>query len=387
MLQHPAAAGDAAPPGPAPAAEVAAADLAGWQLRFRQRVGAALDEYVIARCDEYVRGVPGADLLTELLASSVSGGKYVRSTFTYLGWLCGAGESDPGEIDPGESDAALRAAAATELLHAFALIQDDVMDRSVMRRGRTAAHVRLAGWYGAQNLAGDAAHFGESAAVLLGDLLLVWADRLLRESGLHRDALQRAWPVWDTLRGELAVGQFADLVYDARHLPPMEAVLDMSRRKSGNYTVRRPLELGAALAGCDDVVQGALSRYGGLIGEAFQLRDDLLGVYGQPSVTGKPNGGDLREHKATSVIALAAELAGKAPAQELTKLHARDRLTDADLDRMRELIAQTGAVDRIERMIDSRVTAACASLEHAGIDGLAQNLLSDLAVRATSRAR
>lgn len=372
MLQQPAATGAAARPGPAPAA-----DLAGWQTGLRQRVGSTLDEYIVSRCDEYVRGVPGADLLTELLTCSVSGGKYVRSTFTYLGWLCGAGESE----------AALRAAAATELLHAFALIQDDVMDRSVMRRGRTAAHVRLASWYSAQDLAGDAAHFGESAAVLLGDLLLVWADRLLRESGLSREALERGWPVWDRLRGELAVGQFADLVYDARHLPPMEAVLDMSRRKSGNYTVRRPLELGAALAGCDEVVRGALSRYGGLIGEAFQLRDDLLGVYGQPSVTGKPNGGDLREHKATSVVALAAELAGKGPAAELKKLHGRDRLSDTDLDRMRELIAQTGAVDRIERMIDSRVTAACTSLEHAGIDGLAQSLLSDLAVRATNRAR
>ena len=261
------------------------------------------------------------------------------------------------------------------------------MDRSVMRRGRTAAHVRLASWYGAQDLAGDAARFGESSAVLLGDLLLVWADQLLRESGLSRDALEQGWPVWDLLRGELAVGQFADLVYDARHLPPMEAVLDMSRRKSGNYTVRRPLELGAALAGCDEVVRGALGRYGGLVGEAFQLRDDLLGVYGQPSVTGKPNGGDLREHKATSVIALAAELAAPDTAAELKKLHARDRLTEADLDRMRDLIAQTGAVRRIERMIDSRVSAACTSLEHAGVDGLAQNLLSDLAVRATDRAR
>jgi geranylgeranyl diphosphate synthase, type I len=357
--------------------EVSAADLARWQEGVRERAGAALDSFVRDRCDEYVRGIPGADFVTQLLGSYLSGGKCVRPTFTYLGWLCGADESD----------AALQAAASSELLHAFALIQDDVMDRSVLRRGRSAAHVRLGEWYAAQNLAGDARHFGESAAILLSDLLLVWAERMLRESGLSADALARGWPVSDQLRGELAVGQFADLVYDARHLPPMEAVLEVARRKSGNYTVRRPLELGAALAGRGQPVRDALGRYGGLVGEAFQLRDDLLGVFGQPSVTGKPNGGDLREHKATSVIALAAELAGPVARAELGRLYAQDRLNEPGLTRVRELIEDTGAVDVIEQMIESRMRAACAALSGAGINAFALAALRELAVRATSRAR
>ncbi len=372
MLQPLADTRDAVPLGP-----VMAADIGRWREDVRERAGAALDDFVRDRCEEYVRGIPGAGFVTELLGSYVAGGKYVRPTFTYLGWLCGADESD----------AALRAAASTELLHAFALIQDDVMDRSAMRRGRAAAHVRLAEWYAGQHLAGDARHFGESAATLLSDLLLVWAERMLRESGLGPDALARAWPVYDTLRGELAVGQFTDLFYDARHLPPLEAVLEMSRRKSGNYTVRRPLELGAALAGCGQPVRDALGQYGGLVGEAFQLRDDLLGVFGQPSVTGKPNGGDLREHKATSVIALAAELAGPAARAELGQLYARDRLSEPGLARVRELIEGTGAIGRIEQMIESRVRTACASLSGAGIDGFALAALRDLAVRATFRAR
>jgi geranylgeranyl diphosphate synthase, type I len=356
---------------------VNATDVARWRARVRDYAGAALEGFVRDRSDEYVRGIPGADMVTELLVSYVSGGKYVRPTFTYLGWLCGGGESD----------AALRAAASTELLHAFALIQDDVMDRSVTRRGRSAAHVRLAEWYATQGLAADAAHFGESAATLLSDLLLVWAEQMLRDSGLPAAALARGWPVWDQLRGELAVGQFADLVYDSRHLPPMEAVLEMSRRKSGNYTVRRPLELGAALAGCGQPVRDALGRYGGLVGEAFQLRDDLLGIFGQPSVTGKPNGGDLREHKATSVIALAAELAGPSARAELGRLYGQDRLSEPGVARVRAVIAETGAVDRIEQMIESRVTAACASLSGAGFDGFVLAALRELAVRATFRAR
>lgn len=372
MVELPAGTVDAARPG-----QVTADDIARWRESVRERAATALGGFVRDRCAEYVRAIPGADLVSELLASSVSGGKYVRSTFTYLGWLSGAGESD----------AALRAAASSELLHAFALIQDDVMDRSSMRRGRPAAHVRLAEWYAAQNLAGDAGHFGESAAILLGDLLLVWAEQMLRESGLSAEALARGWPVYDKLRGELAVGQLADLVYDARHLPPMEAVLETGRRKSGNYTVRRPLELGAALAGCDLTVRAALGRYGGLVGEAFQLRDDLLGVFGRPSVTGKPNGGDLREHKATSVITLAAELAGPGQRAELAWLHARARLSEPELARLRELIAGTGAVRRIEQMIGSRAAAACDSLSGAGLNDFVLAALRDLAVRATDRAR
>ncbi len=362
---------------PVTADPVTADEVARWRDGVRERAAAAAEDFVRDRCDEYVRGVPGADFVTELLAGAVPGGKYVRPVFTYLGWRAGAGESD----------AALRAAASTELLHAFALIQDDVMDRSALRRGRPSAHLRLAEWYAAQHLAGDARHFGESAAVLLGDLLLVWAEQMLRESGLPAEALARGWPVYDRMRGELAVGQFADLVYDARRLPPMEAVLATSRQKSGNYTVRRPLELGAALAGCGGAARAALSRYGTLVGEAFQLRDDLLGVFGRPSVTGKPSGGDLREHKATSVIALASELAGPAQRAELERLHARPRLGEPDLDRLRELITATGAGRRIEQMIASRAAAACGGLAGAGLDGFVRAALSDLAVRATDRAR
>jgi geranylgeranyl diphosphate synthase, type I len=360
-----------------PAAPAEAADIARWREGVRERAEAALASFVRTQCAEYVREFPGADTVRELLGSYVSGGKYVRPTFAYLGWLCGADESD----------AALRAAASSELLHAFALLQDDVMDQSALRRGRAAAHVRLGEWYTAHGLTGDARRFGQSAAILLSDLLLVWAERMLRESGLDADVLARGWPVYDRTRSELAVGQFADLVYDARHLPPMEVVLEMSRRKSGNYTVRRPLELGAALAGCARPVSDALGRYGGLVGEAFQLRDDLLGIFGRPSATGKPNSGDLREHKATSVIVLAAEMAGPAARAELAALYAQDRLSAPGLARARELIVGTGAVERIERMIKSRVTAASASLSEAGIDGFVLRALCDLAHRATCRDR
>jgi len=347
-----------------------------WLAGVRHRVTGMLTAFVRDRCGEYVHDVPGAEFVTGLLAEFVSGGKFVRSTFTYLGWLSGAAESD----------AALRAAASTELVHAFALLQDDVMDRSALRRGRPSVHTRLAEWHRAQGLNGPAERFGESAAILLSDLCLVWAEQLLRDSGLSAAALARGWPRYDTLRGELAVGQFADLVNDARSSPSLDDVLDVTRRKSGNYTVRRPLELGAALAGCDEQVLGVLGEYGELVGEAFQLRDDVLGVFGRPSITGKPSGGDLRERKATSMVVLAGEMATPGQRARLAHLSGRESLDEDHVDQWRRLIAETGATTRIEQMISSRVSAACDRLAGGGLDEFVLAALRDLAIRYTNRA-
>src|SRR6201995_983339 len=363
-------------PSPALARPLRQSDLDEWLGRHQRRTTEVLTGFVRDRRAEYVRDVPGATFLTNLLTGFVSRGKFVRSTFTYLGWLSAAAERD----------AAVRAAASTELVHAFALLQDDVMDQSALRRGQPAAHVRLARWTQAQGLDGSAERFGESAAVLLADLCLVWAEQLFRDSGLPAAGLARGWPPYDPLRGELAVGQFADLVNDARGDPTLDEVLSVTRRKSGNYTVRRPLELGAALAGAGAPVLNVLGEYGGLVGEAFQLRDDVLGVFGQPDVTGKPSGDDLLEHKATSLVVLASDMASPVQDAELSKLARREDRTEADLDRWRELIIDTGATIRIERMISDRVTAACAALGRGGVSPFVRATLTDLAVRYTDRA-
>jgi len=363
---------------PAPPGQLdEAADLSRWLGQLREQVAVVLTGYVRGRCAEYVHDVPGAEFIAELLADFVLRGKYVRSTFSYLGWLSGAAGTA----------AAVRAAASTELLHAFALLQDDVMGQSAMRRGRPAVHVRLADWHRSQGLEGPAGRFGESAAILLADLCLVWAEQLFRESGLPAAALERGWPRYDALRGELAVGQFADLVNDVRRQPGLAEVLDVTRRKSGNYTVRRPLELGAAMAGCSGHLLAVLGEYGELVGEAFQLRDDVLGVFGRPDVTGKPSGGDLQEHKATSIVVLATELATPVQRTELTRLACREVLDASDVARWRQLIVDTGAAVRIEQLIAHRVAVASDRLAGSGLPRFVHDALDELAVRYTDRAR
>lgn len=358
-----------------PAALPAAGQLDSWRTGVRSAVLSRVTEFVAARCADEL-GACGVDVAGDILLAFVDGGKCLRSTFMYLGWLCGGPASD----------AALSATASLELLHAFALLQDDVMDDSPSRRGRPAAHVQFATWHRRRGLSGSSRRFGESAAILLGDLCLIWAEQMLRDSGLQRHHLARAWPRYDAMRTELAVGQFADLAIDLHDLPSFGAVLEVARLKSGNYTVRRPLEIGAAMAGCDGHVLAALGAYGSAVGEAFQLRDDILGIFGSPAVTGKPSGGDLIERKATSVVVAAHRLADASTRRHLQELFSGDRLDDAALDDWRKLILATGAVQWIEELIAERVEAARKALDRSTIGHLMTAALVDMAGLCTRRA-
>ncbi|SFW86116.1 polyprenyl synthetase family protein [Amycolatopsis australiensis] len=355
----------------------AATGSVAWLDALRRRCGTDVHAFVTDRVREHFTGRAAETPAVTALPEFVTGGKFLRPTFAYTGWRCGGPESA----------AALRAAASLELLHCFALAQDDVMDGSARRRGRPSLHVLFARWHEGQRLGGSAARFGESAAVLMGDLFLVWSGQLLHGSGLDAGALARGRPVYDLLRSELAVGQLGDLVNDARALPSWTDVVDVVRRKSGNYTVRRPLEFGAALAGCSAEVITALATYGGLLGEAFQFRDDLLGVFGDPAVTGKPAGDDLRERKASSVVVLARELADHRQRAGLTELLAATEIDDGVVARWRDLITATGARDQLEKIIDDRVRRALEAIDQVPLPRQAASALTVLAGRCTERAR
>lgn len=346
-----------------------------WRIGVRRTVLTHVAEFVANRCAVELDKA-GVELAGDILLNFVTGGKCLRSTFMYLGWLSGATDSDE----------ALYAAASLELLHAFALLQDDVMDDSPSRRGRPAAHIQFSDWHRKRRLSGSARRFGDSAAILLGDLCLVWAEQMLRESGVEHRRLQLALPRYDAMRTELALGQFADLASDVRDLPSIGAVLEVARRKSGNYTVRRPLEIGAAMSGGSDLTFSALGRYGTAVGEAFQLRDDLLGVFGSEAATGKPSGGDLIERKATSVVIAAHQLADAPTRRQLTDLMNSGELDSTAIDRWRTLIVTTGAVQWIEDLISQRVVSARDALEGAPLKASVRAALENMAAACTERA-
>jgi geranylgeranyl diphosphate synthase, type I len=345
-----------------------------WRIGLRRTVLTYVAEFVAKRCAADLDEA-GVEVAGDILMNFLTGGKCLRSTFMYLGWRAGAADSDE----------AIYASASLELLHAFALLQDDVMDDSPSRRGRAAAHIQFGDWHRRRALSGSPRRFGESAAILLGDLCLIWAEQMLRESGIEHRRLQQALPRYDAMRTELALGQFADLASDVRDLPSMAVVLEVARRKSGNYTVRRPLEIGAAMSGCSDRTLSGLGRYGTAIGEAFQLRDDLLGVFGSEAVTGKPSGRDLVERKATSVVIAAHQLADASTRRQLTDLMNNCELDDTAIDRWRTLIVTTGAVQWIEDLISDRVVSARAELDELRLDESVCAALANMAAICTER--
>jgi geranylgeranyl diphosphate synthase type I len=279
----------------------------------------------------------------------------------------------------------LRAVAALEFVHASALVHDDVMDGAETRRGRPATHVGFATRHTDGALTGDRELFGTGAAILIGDLALVWSDEMLRCSGISEAALSRARAVWDTMRSEVTAGQYLDLLRAAGGLPGPEGALTVARYKSAGYTVQRPLQLGAAIAGAGPRVVEACTAIGLPLGEAFQLRDDVLGVFGDPRVTGKSADDDLREGKQTLLVALAEEATDDAGRALMTRLLGNPEAGPEDFDALRALIVRTGALDLVERRITEQTELARRAIGEAPLSDDARAALDALAVAATSR--
>ncbi|MFP8964216.1 polyprenyl synthetase family protein [Streptomyces nanhaiensis] len=315
-----------------------------------------------------------ADCLIDLVRR---GGKRLRPAFLWWGWRAGGGTPEHAD-----AEAVLHAAAALELIQACALVHDDLMDESPLRRGAPAAHVALARRHRAQGLRGDAEAFGSSAALLTGDLALVWAEDLWDAASPGEEARRRARPVWQAMRTEMVAGQYLDLYGQAAGAPSPSSSLRVAHLKSGLYTVERPLHLGAALAGADARTTSALRRAGRCAGVAFQLRDDILGVFGDPARTGKPAGDDVRQGKPTHLMAVGLRLArvrGRRAERELLE-HAlgNPALTEGELDRVRAVLTELGARDAVERRIGGLAGDALAALEDAALDGVPARELSAL---------
>lgn len=357
--------------------------------RLVDLVDSRIDEFLITRAP--IVTLISSDLtpLVDFSRQFLSGGKRFRALFCYWGWqsVCGDERDDPTPV--------VAAAAALEIFHAAALIHDDIIDNSDTRRGGASAHKLFEGLHRSEGWAGVNDDFGRSSAILLGDLLLGWSDELLDE-GLESVAAgsdaagRRARREFNHMRTEVTAGQYLDILEEqAWIVQPESELLERALRvitfKSAKYSVQAPLVIGAALAGGSPEQLDVLRAFGLPLGIAYQLRDDLLGVFGDASITGKPSGDDLREGKRTVLIALARET-----------LSASDRslldteLGDASLDSTRiqvlqQLIVDSGAIGRVEVMITERVAEAEAVLQRAPLTTSARAQLLTLSARVTRR--
>ena len=357
-----------------------------------------VDEFVTERTKELAAIAPELVHFTDVTRSFLSGGKRFRALFCYWGWQSVTATIDDFDhrVDPTTGSALpgiILAASALEVFHAAALVHDDIMDNSDTRRGAPSAHKRFETLHREGAWTGDAGAFGRSAGLLLGDLLLGWSDELFdRGTSLLSDraagAAGRA--EFATMRTEVTAGQYLDILEenawasypDAEALPRAHRVIVY---KSAKYSVEAPLAIGAALGGGTAAQLAALRSFGLPLGVAYQLRDDMLGVFGDPHVTGKPAGDDLREGKRTVLIALARTKLPTHVRHVIDELLGESDLDSQQVDMIRASLIECGAVDHVERIIDHNVGLALAAIQDAPLAASARSQLLDLADTVTRR--
>ncbi len=338
-------------------------------------VDVLLDTFLAARTGELIELDPALGPIGAEVADLVAaGGKRLRPAFVYWGHRA---------TGAGHCDGVVAAAGAVELLHTFALIHDDVMDRSRERRGRLAAHASLARVHGRERLSGDAAWFGVGGAILAGDLAFVWADQLLDEAPLPAEGIARARCVFNALRVEVMAGQYLDLRLAGLTDATEDDATRVALLKSGRYTVTRPLQVGAAIAGSDAALDQALCLYGDAVGLAFQLRDDILGLFGDPRTTGKGALDDLREGKRTVLILRALALCDPPSRRALLALLGDAELDDRGADRARDIVADCGALAAVEALLGAKQAGARRAI--ADVAQPARAALEELADLAAFR--
>ncbi len=353
------------------------------RLDLRQRVQACIDAELVHQGEVLDEIGPDVEDLVAAIGRLLAGGKRLRAAFVYWGYRAG------GRPD---SAAAIRLATSMEFFQAAALIHDDVMDDSDTRRGMPSAHRALAAHHGERAWVGDAERFGVAGAILAGNLCLNWTEELYATSGLPADDLAAGRPLFDRMRTQLMAGQFLDVIESVRPWDGMSAdervarASHVIRYKSAKYTIEHPLLIGATAAGVATDDLDRLSTYGLDLGHAFQLRDDLLGVFGDPETTGKPAGDDLREGKRTVLVAHTLTGADGAARQRVEALLGRPDLSTDQVEDVRAIMRASGAVDTVEAEISRLAESAREALSAAStVDAEAAVVLHDLIDVSTAR--
>ncbi|MFJ4689471.1 polyprenyl synthetase family protein [Streptomyces sp. NPDC088789] len=349
---------------------------------MRRDVEVHLEWFLEGKAREAAESGMPAEIAGVLRDFGFAGGKRIRPVLCVAGWQAAGGGGPYGAV--------MEVAASLGMFHAFCLVHDDVIDDSAARRGQPTVHRALAARCASGRSPAAARRQGVCAAVLVGDLALAWSDELLHSAGLTPRQFTDALPVIDIMRTEVLHGQYLDVTATGQPSGDVERALAIGRCKTAKYTVERPLHIGAALAGDDDTdgrLRTALSEFAIPLGEAFQFRDDLLRVFGDPATTGKSALDDLRDGKPTVLAALALQRATPAQAEQLRLLLGCPTLTDEQADAARRVITATGARDAVEHMITRRYEQAVGALDRAPVDAaaaVALRRLADLAVRRST---
>jgi geranylgeranyl diphosphate synthase type I len=338
------------------------------QKHSLESVRSQIDLTLQTRLDEVRNGFVASSsqrIVEEVTRATVRQGGRIRPLLCCCGYAACGGEGGP--LD----ERIILAASSLELLHTFAILHDDVMDGSSMRRGEPTIHRRVADEHRASGLPGDSERYGISVAILAGDLALVISDYLLAQSGFSPELLNDAAVPVTRMRLDAIAGQYLDLNHSGRGVTDPNLTARIARLKTGSYSVEGPLLVGATLAGAPENSKRALEAFARPLGEAFQLTDDLLGMFGDPQVTGKSADNDLRQGKPTSLMARALSLASPATKENILSVWGDPACSDEDLEILRKTVYESGAVKSMIRSINALVAEAKAAIKDPESHGLA----------------
>lgn len=346
-----------------------------------ESVRSQIDLTLQTRLDE-VRNdfVPSSSqrIVEEVTRATVRQGGRIRPLLCCCGYAACGGEGGP--LD----ERIILAASSLELLHTFAILHDDVMDGSSMRRGEPTIYRRVTDEHRASGLPGDSERYGISVAILAGDLALVISDFLLAQSGFSPELLTAASVPVTKMRLDAIAGQYLDLNHSGRGVTDPNLTARIARLKTGSYSVEGPLLVGATLAGAPESAQRALEAFAGPLGEAFQLTDDLLGMFGDPAVTGKNADNDLRQGKPTSLMARALSLASPTMKERTLAVWGDPNSSDEGLEILRKMVYESGAVKSMIRSINALVAEAKAAIKDPESQGLAPGACAEMVKLAES---
>ncbi len=348
--------------------------------QFQERFGLWLGSYLDARQRQSESLAPDLSLLLGHLRDfSIRPGKRLRPFLV----VWGARSIDPGTAP----EDILPIAAAAEMLHVFALAHDDVMDCSDVRRGLPTVHKLYESVHNQRGMRGSAEHFGFSGAILLGDLAFAISDSLIDSSGLTADRLSAVRRVWNVMREEVMQGQFLDVLASCSPEPASEdQIWSILSLKSGKYTLERPLHLGAAAAGASEAQMDLFTRFGIPLGRAFQIRDDILGLFGSANVTGKPADSDVREGKSTLLISYAYGAAGPEDRAALLGAWGNEGASEAQIEAVRRIVRETGAERYARSRAEDAAAEASAAVRQSALPDEARSVLLGLAAYVLSRS-
>ncbi|SDX52840.1 geranylgeranyl diphosphate synthase, type I [Arthrobacter sp. yr096] len=313
----------------------------------------------------------------------VTGGKRLRALMCYWGWRGAGGRAEDPNI--------VTAGCALELFQAAALIHDDIIDRSDTRRGGPSVHKRFGQLHEINGWALDSGRFGDAAAILTGDLCLSFSEEAFTEIGPRAAAGTAARRIFNVMRAEVMAGQYLDILEEVAgpvrdRAGSVDRAQSIIRYKSAKYSTEHPLALGGALAGAPAELLKSYSEFSLPLGEAFQMRDDVLGVFGDPETTGKPAGDDLREGKRTVLVGFALNQAPAAEADYLDRVLGSPGLGETDVAEIRRIMVDCGALDATETLIAELSNRAFGALERLPLDEVPLRALGQLAEAAVSRA-